>query len=85
MSGQIALFWMLCQIAYHLKNKDLAKTVRHNAVSEDKIEKDGIIPHRLNLANYMPIPKVLMIKASLFLMTGPLFNPMLKMKLSLKP
>ena len=72
-------------MAYHQKNKDLAKTVRHNAVSMGKKEKDGIIPHRLNLANYMPIPRVLMIKASLFLMTGPLFNPMLKMKLSLKP
>ena len=76
---------MLCQMAYHQKNNDLAKTVRYNAVSMDKKEKDGIIPHRLNLANYMPIPRVLMIKASLFLMTGPLFNPMLKMKLSLKP
>jgi hypothetical protein len=72
-------------MACHHKNKDLAKTVRHIAVAMDKIEKDGNIPHELNLANYMPIPKVLMIKASLFPMTGPLFHPILKMKSSLKP
>src|SRR5210317_2255571 len=39
MTGQIALFWMPCQIACHHKNKDLAKTVRHDAVAMDKIEK----------------------------------------------
>jgi hypothetical protein len=49
--------------------------VRYNAVSIDKIEKDGTTPHTSHVAKLVPIPKVLRNKSPIFCNMGFLFCP----------